>query len=226
MHLPGLITITPETPDALERAANIIGESFMEEQWFATWLAALDELGTPESRRRALLRATIYDDLAKHAPYEGAYLLEDGTAATGAYRYAELSGTTHDELEAAPSPAFEALATPDEKRVLAAQAQRMAPVSLFDWAREMEHEADHLYFYAWAVDPAARGTGALRRLLEPFFALADAENLNCYLECYTERLQHMYEHFGFELIDALACDELPLVERRMVRRAQATSAGV
>lgn len=220
MQLPGLITITPATPDALGRAADIIGTSFLEEQWFATWLQALDELGTPAERRSELLRALIYDDLAKHAPYQGAYLLEDGTAATGAYRYSELAGTTHDELEAAPSPTFEALATPDERRVLAAREAAMAPVSIFDWSRELEHERDHIYFYAWAVDPAARGTGALRRLLEPFFTFADAEGLNCYLECYTERLQAMYEHFGFELIDELTCDAVPIVERSMVRRAR------
>lgn len=220
MQLPGLITITPDTPDALSRAADIIGASFMEEQWFATWLEALDELGTPASRRAELLRALIYDDLAKHAPYQGAYLLEDGTAATGAYRYSELGGTTHDELEAQPSPTFDALATPDEKRVLAAREKAMAPVSVFDWSRQMEHGKDHIYFYAWAVDPEARGTGALRRLLEPFFDFADEHGLNCYLECYTARLQSMYEHFGFELIDLLTCDAVPIIERRMVRRAR------
>lgn len=220
MQLPGLITITPDTPDALSRAADIIGASFMEEQWFATWLEALDELGTPASRRAELLRALIYDDLAKHAPYQGAYLLEDGTAATGAYRYSELADTTHDELEAQPSPTFDALATPDEKRVLAAREKAMAPVSVFDWSRQMEHGKDHIYFYAWAVDLEARGTGALRRLLEPFFAFADEHGLNCHLECYTARLQSMYEHFGFELIDLLTCDAVPIIERRMVRRAR------
>lgn len=218
MQLPGLITITPDTPEALGRAADIIGTSFMEEQWFATWLAALDELGTPEARRQELLRALIYDDLAKHAPYEGAYVLEDGAAATGAYRYRELAGANHAALEAAPSPTFDALVTPEERRVLDARSALMEPVSDFDWARGLEDEGDHLYFYAWAVDPAARGTGALRRLLTPFFDFADAEGLNCYLECYTENLQHMYEHFGFELIDVLTCDALPLQERRMVRR--------
>lgn len=220
MQLPGLVTITPETPDALERAADVIGASFLEEQWFATWLEALDELDTPAARRAELLRALIYDDLAAHAPYQGAYLMKDGTAATGAYRYSELGGTTHDELEAQPAPTFEALATPEEQRVLAAREKVMAPVSVFDWSRKLENEGDHIYFYAWAVDPAARGKGSLRRLLEPFFAYADEHGLNCYLECYTERLQSMYEHFGFELIDTLTCDAVPLVERRMVRRAQ------
>lgn len=220
MQLPGLITITPDTPEALNRAADVIGSSFTEEHWFATWLEALDELGTPAARRAELLRALIHDDLAKHAPYQGAYLLQDGTAAAGAYLYSELAGTTHDQIEALPNPPFDALVTPDELRVLEARSKAMAPVSVFDWARKIEHEKDHIYFYAWAVDPAARGKGSLRRLLEPFFDFADERGLNCYLECYTARLQSMYEHFGFELIDLLTCDAVPVMERRMVRRAQ------
>lgn len=218
MHIPGLITVTSDTPDALEHAIDIIGTSFMEEPWFATWLAALDELGTTEQRKQELLRATIADDLAAHVPYEGVYLLEDGAAATGAYRHSELRGTTHAALEDGHAPAFDAIATPEEKRVLAARTEAMAPISDFDWSRKLEDGADHIYFYAWAVDPAARGTGALRRLLEPFFAYADEKQLNCYLECYSDRLQSMYEHFGFELIDVLSAEGFDITERRMVRR--------
>ena len=218
MQIPGLVTVTSDTPETLARAIDIIGTSFMEEPWFGTWLSVLDELGVTEERKAELLRAVIDDDLTAHVPYQGVYVLEDGAAATGAYRHSELAGITHAELEAGPAPAFNAIATPEEKRVLAAQGEAMAPISDFDWSRKLENGADHIYFFAWAVDPAARGTGALRRLLEPFFAYADEHGLNCYLECYSDHLQSMYEHFGFELIDVLSCEGFDITERRMVRR--------
>lgn len=221
MHIPGLVTVTDDTPEVLERAIHIIGTSFTEEPWFATWLSALDELGTTEQRKAEILRSVIDDDLRAHVPYEGVYVLEDGAAATGAYRHSELRGTTHAALESGPTPAFDAVATPEEKRALAAQGEAMAPISDFDWSRKLEKEADHIYFFAWAVDPAARGTGALRRLLEPFFAYADEHKLNCYLECYSDHLQSMYEHFGFELIDVLSCKGFDITERRMVRSSAA-----
>ncbi len=202
MQIPGLVTVTSDTPETLARAIDIIGTSFMEEPWFATWLSVLDELGMTEERKAELLRAVIDDDLTAHVPY----------------RHSELAGITHAELEAGPAPAFNAVATPEEKRVLAAQGEAMAPISDFDWSRKLENGADHIYFFAWAVDPAARGTGALRRLLEPFFAYADEHGLNCYLECYSDHLQSMYEHFGFELIDVLSCEGFDITERRMVRR--------
>ena len=94
----------------------------------------------------------------------------------------------------------------------------MEPISQFDWARELEQERDHIYFYMWAVDKNARGKGSLRRLITPFFDYADEHGLNCYLECYSDRLQSMYEHLGFELIDVLSDPAFDVTERRMVRR--------
>ena len=94
----------------------------------------------------------------------------------------------------------------------------MASISQFDWTRERENEGDHIYFYAWAVDQAARGKGSLRRLVSSFFDYADEHGLNCYLECYSDRLQSMYAHLGFELIDVLSDPAFDVTERRMVRR--------
>ena len=36
MNLPGIITITPDQPLLLERAARILGDSFIEEGWTTT----------------------------------------------------------------------------------------------------------------------------------------------------------------------------------------------
>ena len=94
----------------------------------------------------------------------------------------------------------------------------MEPISQFDWTRHREQEGDHIYFYMWAVDRTARGKGSLRRLINPFFDYADEHNLNCYLECYSDRLQSMYEHLGFKLIDVLSDPAFDVTERRMVRR--------
>ena len=86
------------------------------------------------------------------------------------------------------------------------------------WGRERGPGGDHIYFYMWAVDRTARGKGSLRRLINPFFDYADEHNLNCYLECYSDRLQSMYEHLGFKLIDVLSDPAFDVTERRMVRR--------
>lgn len=220
MNLPGLITIQPNQTDLLRRAANMMGTSFLEENWFITWLSALDELGTTKARKEELIHAVFLDDLTVHAPYQAVYVLPDMTAATGGYLFSELKGTTHSELEAQTGKYLEEVATPEELSLLNDQMQKMELISDFDWCRKLDEGKDHLYFYAWAVDPEARGTGALRRLLTPFFNYADTHGLNCYLECYADRLQHMYEHLGFELYDEIHSPDFDIYERRMIRSPQ------
>lgn len=217
MNLPGLVTIAPNQSGLLRKAANMMGTSFMEEMWFVTWLSVLDSIGVTDARKEELLHAVFLDDLTVHAPYQGVYALPDMSAATGGYLYSELEGKTHSELEAQSGTYFLETVTPQELSLLDAQAKKMEPISVFDWARELEHNQDHIYFYAWAVDPLARGTGALKRLLLPIFTYADDHGLNCYLECYSDRLQQMYEHIGFELIDELHSPDFEVYERRMVR---------
>lgn len=218
MNLPGIITVSPDQPTLLERAARILGDSFVEEGWTSTWLSCLDELGTTRRRKQEILHAQYLDELGSHAPYQGVYLLEDGTAALGGYLYSELKGLTHTELQAQSQENYLATVTPQEHEALTRQEKRMEPISQFDWTREREREGDHIYFYMWAVDKTARGKGSLRRMVTPFFDYADRHALNCYLECYSDRLQSMYEHLGFELIDVLSDPAFEVTERRMVRR--------
>lgn len=217
MELPGLITVRPDQEELLRKIANMMGTSFMEEMWFTTWLSALDELGTSEERKEELIQAVFMDDLSAHVPYQGVYALPDLTAATGGYLYRDLNGKTHTELEESAGSYLTKVATDEELALLDKQTEKMKLISDFDWARVREQDHDHLYFYAWAVDRSARGTGALRRLLTPFFEYADVHGLNCYLECYSDKLQHMYEHIGFELLDCLKSSDFEVYERRMVR---------
>lgn len=221
MNLPGLITIRPDQHDLLAKAAQIIGDSFIEEPWSAVWVSALDKFGADTARKQEILRASLLDELTAHARYQGAYLLEDETAAFGGYRYRELEGRTHTDLDADAAGFLDAILTPDERKALTEQAAAMERISQFDWTRVRENEGDHIYLYSWAVDKNARGKGSLRRMVEPIFAYADEHNLNCYLECYSDHLQSMYEHFGFEIVDVLSDPAFDITERRMVRRPNA-----
>ena len=99
MNLPGIITITPDQPLLLERAARILGDSFIEEGWTSTWLSCLDEMGATRARKQEILHAQYLDELGNHVPYQGAYLLVDGIAAAGGYLYSELACNTTTELQ-------------------------------------------------------------------------------------------------------------------------------
>lgn len=227
MHIPGLITVKPEQKDLIASLAVMVGMSFLEEGWFDTWLAALDDdypAGDERlrERKRAIVQASFLDEFTVFAPLEGVYALPDSTAAAGAYRFSELGGLTLTDMErqAEEQGSLAALLTPREGRLLDERNEAMAAISSFDWAREHAQGRDHINFFAWAVHPEARGTGALSRLVKPIFAYADAKGLDCYLECYSDRLQSMYEHLGFELVDELHDEAFLVYERRMVRKAR------
>ena len=222
MNLPGLITIQPDQPETLKHAARVIGEAFMEENWFLTWMSALDAIGATEERKRELVVASFEGSFEMHAPYQAVYATEDLAGIAGAYlasEFSALGAPDHEDLEERGSELrVEPLLTPEESRLLSEQAERMAPISDFSWAADHAEGADHIYFFAWAVDSSKRGSGAFRRLITPFFDYADKHGINCYLECYSDSLQSLYEHVGFELIDVLSDPQFEVTERRMVRR--------
>ena len=221
MQLPGLITVSSDDGATLEHLANMMGESFLEEMWFDTWLAALDDLGTGRERKLAIMQAYFLDELSVLSQHGAVYALEDLTAATGGYLASELGQAGQEHLETMRYERMEALLAEEEGRLLDEREQAMYAISDFDWHRAWPREGDdYIYFSSWAVDKNARGTHALSRLLAPILAFADANGLDCYLECYADRLQSMYEHFGFRVVRELHDDGFPVYERCMMRPAQ------
>ncbi|MFR7747094.1 MAG: GNAT family N-acetyltransferase [Eggerthellaceae bacterium] len=219
MQLPGLITLRPDQEDLIKEAADMVGESFMEEPWFQTWVEILDELGVSEDRKREIVQASFWGDFIEHSKYQGVYITEDLAACAGAYLFSDLKGHDHQKLEdRGDLEALEHLLTPEETRLLDRRADDMDAISNFSWALDAAGGKDHIYVYGWAVDTNKRGSGALRRMVEPFFQYADEHQLNMYLDCFSDNLQSLYEHLGFELIDVLSDPNFEITERRMVRK--------
>ena len=221
MKLPGIVTIEPDQTDLIDHAAEVLGTSFLEEPWFDEWLRALDPLGVSAERKREIMIANIKGCFLAHAPHQAVYATEDFAGIAGGYLASEFGDNDHEELE---EKGFKLelvnLLTSEEAAALTEADKTLAPVSDFSWARGHANGADHIYFYAWAVDPNKRGTGAFRRLTQPFFDYADEHGINCYLECYSDKLQSLYEHVGFEVVRTLESPSTPIVERCMVRKPQ------
>lgn len=50
MDLPGLQIVEPGDTELIDKLAQMMGTSFLEEGWTTAWLSALDEIGTSEQR--------------------------------------------------------------------------------------------------------------------------------------------------------------------------------
>jgi ribosomal protein S18 acetylase RimI-like enzyme len=68
----------------------------------------------------------------------------------------------------------------------------------------------HWYLYELGTDPATRGRGVGRSLLQPVLAQADKDALPCYLETCNEKNLSFYKQSGFTLFDhGKACPDGP-----------------
>ena len=221
MNLPGLITVQPDRTEELDALARIVGTCFLEEMWYVTWLEALDELGIGRDRKLEITRAVIRSDYEVTAPYQCVYALPDRAGAANVYLRSELGDVDWTELEEESGTRLAEVLTDEEIDVLGPRIEAMDPISSTSWPLERAAaDEDFIYFISAGVDPEKRGSGAFRRLLTPFLEYADEHGLACYLDCYTERLEQLYGHFGFETVERRSIDAFPIEERLMVRRAR------
>ena len=219
MNLPGLITVRPDQTEELDALARMVGTCFLEEMWYVTWLEALDELGIGRDRKLEITRAVIRSDYEVTAPYQCVYALPDRAGAVNAYLRSELGDASWPELEEESGALLAEMLADGELAVLGPRAEAMDPISSTSWPLERaDEDEDFIYFISIGVDPQQRGSGAFRRLLEPFLAYADEHGLDCYLDCYTDRLEQLYGHFGFETVERRSIDAFPIEERLMIRR--------
>lgn len=221
MNLSGLITVQPDQTEELDALATMVGTCFLEEMWYVTWLEALDELGIGTERKLEITRAVIRSDYAVTAPFQCVYTLPDRAGAANVYLRSELGDIDWTELEEESGALLAEMLTDEEIAVLGPRIEAMDPISSTSWPLERTApDEDFVYFISAGVDPEKRGTGAFRRLFTPFLAYADEHGLDCYLDCYTDRLEQLYGHFGFETVERRSIEAFPIEERLMIRRPQ------
>ena len=218
MNLPGLVTLKPDQAEELEALARVVGACFLEEMWYATWL---DVPGISQKRKLEITREVIRCDYRVSAPYGCVYALPDFTGGANAYLRSELAGTDWAELEEKSGIALAEALTEGEIEVLGPRAEAMEALSDMSWplAHAGEHD-DFIYFPSIGIDPDRRGSGAFGRLFRPFLAYADEHGLRTYLDCYTDRLEQLYGHYGFKVVERKTSPGFNLVERCMIREPQ------
>lgn len=219
MRIPELITVQPNEEKVLNSLSRMIGTSFLEEVWFATWLEALDALGTTRERKEALMQAIIYIDYELTAPYGCCLTLPDHAGAINVFLSSKINLATWQKIKEESDQRTMALFSPLEQEAIAKRERTLHDASDTDWMFGLEKEsAEFLYIMSIGIDTKRRGTGAFGSLFKPLLAFADEHKIKVYLDCYTERLEQLYGHYGFEVVDRKTCNEFDLVERCMVRR--------
>lgn len=225
MNVPGLITVQPPCTALLDELAHLIGTCFLEEKWYATWLEALDTLGADRERKQAITQAAIRADYEVTAPFGCVFTLPDHTGAINAYRLSELTNTSWPILQQQAELLMEPSLSEQELQVLTERWEAMEPVSGSDWpSRVAAPGDDFIYVISVGVNPAFRNRGVFGRLFKQLLAHADNQGNTCYLDCYSDRLEQIYQHYGFEVIERKSDPAFTIQERCMMRRPQRTHA--
>lgn len=217
MNIPSLITVQPEQTQLVEQLACMVGKAFREELWHATFVGALD---VSEDRKLAITQECLRNDFRASVRHGFLHATTDYAAAMSAYRRSKANGLTYADFEDASFEATKAFLTPEEIQILDAQGKAMEPFTtrwVYDYVAD---DQDFFYFSSVAVDADKRGSGAFGRLFRPFLAWADQLGLPCYLDCFTENLENIYAHYGFETLQHTTAPGFDITERCMVRYPQ------
>lgn len=218
MKLPGLITVKPEQTDIIYTLSDMLGESFLEEGWSEVWLSSLDGIGATKERKLEISREIIRNNLNVGAPFECVYTLPDFSAAIGGYLSSELQGQIWNDLEdKSMGLLMQNLLSEEEKVILTERAKEMESISNFKWMLDDANGEDFIHYFAVGVDVRRRGQGALRKVLTPFLDYASDKNIKCYLECYSDRNEAIYAHFGYKTVERFKDPTFDIVERCMIK---------
>ena len=134
MKLPGIITVDPADEELAIKLAHMGGDAFLEELWTVELLNALPAGSRGTDRERTISRAIIMNDIIVGAPYQAVYCLEDASALAIGYFKSDLEGLTWSYLEEkAERNLIDTVLSEEEAVAYAAQLERMAPISVFDW---------------------------------------------------------------------------------------------
>ncbi len=219
MVIPDLKAVTANQVELLDALADMTGESFREEMWHVTFIDALDALGASEKRKLEITQKEIRANYSVTAPYGFVYTLEDYAGAVNIYRRSLAQGLTWEDFESRSLALLENEFSAEEKAVLLNRAEEMA-VFTADWVFDyLEEGEDFLYIASISIDPKKRGTGAFARLFTPLVAYAQQQNVPLFLDCFTDRLEGLYQHFGFDVLKRVSSPDFEIVERCMVLKS-------
>ncbi len=192
MQLEGIVEVDAQDEERMKTLADFGGESFLEEIWTKQ---LLDGVTSSDERQRELSCGIIEKDIREAAPKHGVYCTPDNAALAIGYLKSELPQSWIEVEEAAHAALAQDILSEDETAAFLKRYEEMKEISEFDWhGAWIENNmpgSDYIHFACLAVDPAFRGTGAFRRLMEPFFDYADTHHIPCMLETYSDKLEQL-----------------------------------
>jgi ribosomal protein S18 acetylase RimI-like enzyme len=204
VKLPDDVEVLPRSPDDIKAAVEVITRAFSgtadtEPELAFDWCLGPELAGKWDDPRRHDSLRWIFRYLAEGS---GIILVArtpeggiGGVAVLKIYHQKPVGGVC------AATGALMRTGKPEKDAYALLNCPRM---KAFDAAQKYLHKTyqtrANLYVLIAAVDPAAQGQGIGGKLMRAASAIADDEQVPCYLETSGERNPKIYERFGYEIV--------------------------
>lgn len=211
------------TPDeVIDKIVRVAGLAFLEEPWTKEMLRSMDWIEQGSKLERdisdGIFRGEIEECIDKRCPC--AYYTSDMNGVMVAYLSSELpDNITWEDLEEAgfARGAYSLMST-EQLKEWQDKEELLDTSFVWDYPSKThaDDNSDFMHILSFAVSPEAQGTGVATRLMRPFLELADKLEIPVYLECLSDRLESLYTHYGFEVIERYYVEGVEIHERIMV----------
>lgn len=95
-----------------------------------------------------------------------------------------------------------------------------AIIDRIDQLHEKHVREPHFYLDNLAVLPSARGRGLSSKLIRPFLGMADEQGVITFTDTVTQSNASLYEHFGFECVEASPVGRTGITVYALLRHPQ------
>ena len=109
--------------------------------------------------------------------------------------------------------------TKADLKQLQANTKQTAGANNFRWRKKICGNSNYYYIQLVAIDKTMKGSGILRKLMQPVLERAEQENVPVLIDTHDKDNIPIYEHFGFELaIEHHAKKDPSIVQYSMIKR--------
>lgn len=196
----------------LEQVSNHMLEIFFEEIDISTAVKGINQ-----NTARTVIYENLYSDTEYFYKYGDVFIYDDDISGIVVFiNGKKFSNFKKTLLSLKSNKKILEAANKEEIKIMTANARKIQEAHSFNWYKKRKNIP--FYLAHIGIDKEKRGKGICREMLEFVFDYAKKYNNEIVLETFNIDNVHLYEHFGFEVIQTGESKDKTLTEYRMIKK--------
>ena len=195
----------------LEQAAQKMLEIF-----FDTLDISITIKGIDTEKAKKVIYESLYWDMVYYSKYGDVFTYDDDFSGI----IFLIDGKHHSFFKQAiislkAGKKTRAVLNKEEVKIFATNSRKVQAVHSFNWYKKRENVP--YYLAHMGIDKGKRGTGIFRKMMEFTFDYVKKYNTEIAIETFVPENASIYEHMGFELVEAVESEDKTFKEYRMIK---------